>query len=188
PAEVDHALAVLAGAAPGEVHQPGCEVLHHAAEGLDLRDRLPQLDAEPVEALREGLPCGPIDLGRHAFPTRLRLARRLLAAARLQGHRLAVALHRGLEQRGQARDQAVDLVGGEQAVAHGASTKTACTSLGPCTPRVRVSSMSAVREGPVMKLIIAPRSGGGTPSCHASSASPTCSSDSTSASRSKTAT
>jgi hypothetical protein len=30
----------------------------------------------------------------------------------------------------------------------GLSTKMACTSLGPCTPRVSVSSMSAVRLGP----------------------------------------
>src|SRR5438552_1977629 len=30
----------------------------------------------------------------------------------------------------------------------GCSTKIACTSLGPCTPRVSVSSMSAVRLGP----------------------------------------
>src|SRR5207253_5636598 len=61
-------------------------------------------------------------------------------------------------------------------------------SLGPCTPRVRVSSMSAVRLGPVMKLITAPRSGGAGPSCQASSTRPSCSSDSTSAVRSKTAT
>src|SRR5256884_393826 len=61
-------------------------------------------------------------------------------------------------------------------------------SLGPCTPRVRVSSMSAVRLGPVMKLITAPRSGGAGPSCQASSTRPSCSSDSTSAVRSKMAT
>src|SRR5256885_15703657 len=48
--------------------------------------------------------------------------------------------------------------------------------------------MSAVRLGPVMKLIAAPRSGGAGPSCEASRTRPTCSSDSTSARRSKTAT
>ena len=48
--------------------------------------------------------------------------------------------------------------------------------------------MSAVRLGPVMQLIEAPRSAGATPSCQASSASPACNSDSTSASRPNTAT
>ena len=108
---------------------------------------------EAVETLRARLPVhgvAPLAAGGRHPGT-------ILAEALLQRQGLTVTVDGGLHQLGQPGDQAIDLLRGEELrLAHGASTKIACTSLGPCTPRVRVSSMSAVREGPVMKLIIAP--------------------------------
>src|SRR5262249_43095331 len=94
-------------------------------------------------------------LVRH-HPARRADARALLAERLLQGAAPLVEGHRLLQELGQLRDERVDLGGSEEALAHRPSTKMACTSLGPCTPRVSVSSMSAVRDGPVMKLITAP--------------------------------
>src|SRR4029453_9437509 len=72
----------------------------------------------------------------------------------------AVPLDGLAHQLGEPRDQRVHLGGREEADVHaappGLSTNTTCTSLGPCTPRVSVSSMSAVRDGPVMKLMAPP--------------------------------
>src|SRR5205823_3812160 len=53
-----------------------------------------------------------------------------------------------------------------------------CTSFGPWTPRVSVSSMSAVRLGPVMKLMTAPRSSVAPSACQSSRNTPTCAGDS----------
>src|SRR5262245_39848727 len=80
----------------------------------------------------------------------------LLGQRFLQGPAAPVEIHRLVQEEGELRDERVDLGGREQALGHRPSTKIAWTSFGPWTPRVSVSSMSAVLDGPVMKLITAP--------------------------------
>src|SRR5262249_6075995 len=106
----------------------------------------------------------------------------------VQRGRPPMELHGLAHALGQLGNESVHFRGREQALAHRASTKTAWISLGPCTPRVSVSSMSAVREGPVMKLMTAPDMLVAGSTWSASSMMPTCSSDSRSCAAPKTAT
>src|SRR5580765_5887280 len=56
PAEIHDRPARPGGPAAGKVHQARLEILHDAAQGLDVLQDLAHLDAEPIEALRARLP------------------------------------------------------------------------------------------------------------------------------------
>src|SRR6266511_2366636 len=184
PAEIDGLSPRRLRDQAGEIHQARLEVLGDAAQLQDLLQHLLDLYRVTVEPLDPALPVVLVHHGAARGPDPVPL----LAERLLERARAAVELHRLAHELAELRDQRVDLRHREEARVHCSSTKMAWTSFGPCTPRVRVSSMSAVRDGPVMKLITAPDMLRAGSAWSASSMVPTCSSDSRRQARSKTAT